>query len=126
VVVGGRVVALFGGKVVVVVVGGRVVALFGGKVVVVVVGGRVVVVVGGKVVVVVVATGSNSPLTPACAAVSVFPVAKQSPREYVGTFPVVQPGWVLAFISMILLEAVESASEFVFSTAKRRAEVVPA
>lgn len=113
------VVVVFGGKVVVVVAGG--------KVVVVVTGGKVVVVVaGGKVVVVVVATGSNSPLTPAPAAVSVTPVAEQSLRAYVGTATVVQPGWVLALISVMLLEPEGSASELAFSTARIRAEVVPA
>jgi hypothetical protein len=111
---------------VVVVVGGNVVVVDGGNVVVVVVAGKVVVVVvaGKVVVVVVVTTGSNSPLTPA-GAVSVKPVAVQLPRAYVGTAVVVQPGWVLALISVMLLEPVGSASESTSSTAWIRSCVVP-
>jgi len=72
---------------------------------------------GSQVKVAVVGVGSNCPLTPACAAVSVLPVATQLLRAYVGTAVVVQPGWVLALISVILLKPVGSVSESVISTA---------
>jgi hypothetical protein len=88
-------------------------------------GGKVVVVVtGGRVVVVVVAAGSNCALG-VSGDDSVFPVAEQLLRAYVGTGEVVQPGWVLALISVILLEPVESASELAFSTACIRVVIVP-
>jgi hypothetical protein len=125
VVAGGNVVVVVGGKVVVVVAGGNVVVVVGGKVVVVVAGGNVVVVVGGSVVVVVVTTGSKSPIPDGAG--SVLPVGEQSPRAYVGTATAVQPGWVLAFISVKLLEPVESASELAFTTATAwiRFEILP-
>jgi hypothetical protein len=122
--VGGNVVVVVGGNVVVVV-GGNVVVVVGGNVVVGV-GGSVVVVVGGNVVVVA-AAGSNCPLT-VVGVGSVPPVAGQllfRLLSNVGTFEVVQPGWVLALISVILLEPVGSPSELAFSTACILA-VVPA
>jgi len=135
VVVGGNVVVGVGGNVVVVVgvpppprvvVVVDVVVIVGMViVVVVVVGGNVVVGVGGNVVVVGVETGSSGPtINPG--AVSVPTIVEQLLRSYIGTATVVQPGWVSALISVILLEPVGSASESKFSTAAIRCSIVPA